>query len=100
AVALAPARIVSSEPQLAAPPQLATPPIGGSVSTALVVSRAGLNVLHGHPATVIGTLRPGLSERVVTLQALRSHRWITVASARTGAKGRFQLRYVPRRTGS
>src|ERR1700737_3085499 len=94
AVALAPARIVASEPQLAAPP------IEAWVSTALVVGRARLNVLDGHPASVIGELRPGLSERVVTMQALRSHGWITVAQLPPGATSRFQLRYVPRRTGS
>jgi rare lipoprotein A len=94
AVALAPARIVSSESSLSAPP------IGRPVRTALNVRRSALNVLDGHPATVVGTLTPGLSERVVTLQALRSHGWITLARARTGVKGRFQLRYIPRRTGS
>lgn len=94
AAALAPARIVASESSLA------SPPIGKSVSPTLNVGRAVLNVLDGHPATVIGTVRPGMSERVVTLQTLRSHGWITLAHARTGVQGRFQLRYVPRWTGS
>jgi rare lipoprotein A len=54
--------------------------------------------------SVTGTLlenrRPGLAGEVVTLQALSDHGWRTLAYARTGAKDRFRLSYVPRRLGS
>jgi rare lipoprotein A len=108
AVALAAVGIVSSEPSLAGPP------IGGAASTGLRLRSAELNVLDDHAASVTGTLTAatatgdgaaelrsrGLPGRVVTLQVLGAHGWGAVARARTGAKGRFRLRYVPRRTGS
>lgn len=87
--ALAPVGIVSTAPS-----------IGRSISTALGVRRVELNVLDGHVATVTGTLRPGLAGRVIMLQGLASHGWRTVARARTRARGRFHLRYLPWRTGS
>jgi rare lipoprotein A len=96
AVALAPVGIVSAAP-------LAQPI--ASVSTALKVHSSTLNVLDGQPATVTGTLQAlirlgGLPGRLVTLQALGRDGWSTVARTRTGAKGRFRLRYIPRQTGS
>jgi rare lipoprotein A len=89
AAALAPVGIVST-----------APPIVRSVRTAMSVQSTRLNVLDGGAAIVNGTLSPGLVGRVVTLQALGSRGWSTVARASTRAKGRFQLRYVARRTGS
>jgi rare lipoprotein A len=74
------------------------------VHTALKVRGYQLNVLADHRATVTGTLlegrRPGLSGRVVTLQTLGSRGWRTLAHTRTGAHGRFRLRYMPRQTTS
>jgi rare lipoprotein A len=74
------------------------------VHTALKVRSYQLNVLADHRATVTGTLlegrRPGLSGRVVTLQTLGSRGWRTLAHTRTGAHGRFRLRYMPRQTTS
>jgi rare lipoprotein A len=74
------------------------------VSTALHVRGYQLNVLASHRASVTGTLledrRPAHSGEVVTLQALWAHGWRTLASARTGTRGRFRLSYVPRRLGS
>ena len=65
---------------------------------------ATLNVLDGSRTTVTGTLvdsrRSGLARRVVTLQALGNHGWSTLARARTGARGRFELSYTPRALGS
>ena len=102
-------------PATPAEPALALTPVGpalaelpalvSAVGTALSVRGANLNVLAGHPATVTGTLLAGprrvrLSGRVVTLQALQSHGWTVVARARTGARGGFQLRYLPHGTGS
>jgi rare lipoprotein A len=89
----------------------AAPPFSGPAHTSLSASRTDLNVLAGHTASVTGRLttdlgstrdhRPaGLSGRVVRLQALGGHGWRTLAHARTGAGGRFRLRYVPRQTTS
>ncbi len=99
ALALAPVGIASDAPALAAPP------LGRALRTSLRVHRATLNVLDGRSATVTGTLltqlpSSGLSGRAVTLQALGRHGWSTVAHTLSRAKGRFRLRYLPRRTGS
>lgn len=88
AVSLAPVGIVSARPVLA------------PISSKLNVGRADLDVLEGHDAVVLGTLRPSLAGQEVALQSLGSHGWRTLAATRTGAKGRFRLRYLPRRTGS
>jgi rare lipoprotein A len=61
---------------------------------------ASLNVLSGHAAVTTGSLRPKMSGASVSLQLLFGRRWVTVAHAHTGARGRFRLRYRPRRTGS
>jgi hypothetical protein len=71
--------------------------------TSLRVRRDGLNVLEGHRATVAGTLTGpagALAHRVVTLQERGAHGWRTLASDRTGGRGRFRLTFVPRRLGS
>ncbi len=86
-----------------------TLPASGTLPTAspLTSSRerihlhaARLNVLTGHATTLTGSLRPRLEGAKVSLRLLRGHRWVTVAHTRTGARGRFRLRYVPRRLGS
>jgi rare lipoprotein A len=89
AAALAPVGIVST-----------APPIRKSAGAAISVRSTRLNVLDGQAAVVTGTLRPGLAGRTVGLQALGNHGWSTVARARTRLKGRFQLRFAVRRTGS
>jgi rare lipoprotein A len=73
----------------------ASAPIAPAVDTALEVRRTSLNVLAGQVASVTGALRPGLSGRLVALQALGRRGWSTLAQTRTGAGGRFRLRYVP-----
>jgi hypothetical protein len=78
----------------------ASSPIAPAVDTALEVRRTRLNVLAGYAASIVGTLRPGLADRLVALQALGRHGWSTLTQTHTGAGGRFRLRYVPRRTGS
>jgi peptidoglycan lytic transglycosylase len=93
-VALAPVGIAS----IAQP--LDAPPFARSATTNLSVRGSTLDVLDGHTATVSGTLRPGLPGRMVTLQAFGGDGWGTLARARTGAGGRFELRYLARRTGS
>lgn len=62
----------------------------------VTVHRATLNVLDGRQATVAGALTPALPGKRVALELLGRHGWRTVAHAKTGAKGRFRLHYVPR----
>lgn len=94
ALALAPVGITSAAPSLAAQP------LGRAINTILRVRKTDLNVLDGRPASVAGTLSPGVPGQTVTLQASGRHGWKTVAHARTGTKGRFRLHYLPRETGS
>jgi rare lipoprotein A len=71
--------------------------------TSLSATRAVLNVLEGHTTSVTGKLLgdpAGLPGREVQLQALGNRGWRTLAHTRTGAQGRFRLRYVPRQTTS
>jgi len=94
ALALAPVDIVT------ATPSLASPPLGRALNTTIRVRRAKLNVLDGSRVSVAGTLSPGIAGRTVKLQAMGRHGWRTVAQARTAARGRFRLRYLPHDTGS
>jgi rare lipoprotein A len=94
ALALAPVDIVT------ATPPLASPPLGRALNTTIRVRRAKLNVLDGSRVSVAGTLRPGIAGRTVKLQAMGRHGWRRVAQARTAARGRFRLRYLPHDTGS
>jgi rare lipoprotein A len=78
--------------------------------TALGVRRDDLNVLAGRAATITGRLlgtqgsgdgaRTGLADRRVVLQVREHGTWRTIAGTRTGARGRYRLRYRPRRIGS
>jgi rare lipoprotein A len=113
ALAWAPFRSVSTGLPLTAAPFV------GLASTTLHIGEATLNVLAGDRATVTGTLSSvasgsatwvggaaagarssGVSGEIVSLQVAGRRGWSTIARARTGKKGRFELRYVPRRTGS
>jgi rare lipoprotein A len=108
----------------------ATPPLQAPARTSLSALRAELNVLEGHttsvtgkltartagpsaeslaggastastPATTTATLHTaGVGGQEVQLQALGAHGWRTLAHTRTGANGRFRLRYLPRETAS
>jgi hypothetical protein len=75
-----------------------------TVHTDLKVRGYQLNVLADHRASVTGTLledhRQGLPEQLVALQEQGRHGWRTLAHARTGARGRFRLSFVPRLLGS
>ncbi len=94
ALALAPVEIASTTPSSGAAP------LGRPTSTALHLRKALLNVLDGRHVSVAGTLSPGLSGRTIDLQAMGPHGWREVAHTRTGAAGRFRLRYTPPATGS
>ncbi len=95
AAPLVPVGIASAAPTTIVP----TP-----VHTALKVRRYQLNVLADHRTSIAGTLlegrHAGLSGQLVALQALTRRGWRTLTRAHTGAHGRFQLRYTPRRLGS
>ncbi len=95
AAPLAPVGIASATP---------TPAIPSPVHTALQVRGYELNVLADHRASIAGAMmedhRPGLSGDVVALQGLGSHGWRTLATTRTGVRGRFRVSYTPRRIGS
>jgi rare lipoprotein A len=95
----------------------ATPPLQAPAHTSLRDVRSELNVLEGHATSVTGRLTAavsatssttaisdpqalaargaGLPRRAVSLQALGSHGWKTLASTHTKANGRFRLRYMP-----
>jgi rare lipoprotein A len=87
------------------------PPLLGPEHTRLSGLHSDLNVLADHRTTVTGKLTAaagapvahtagshatGLAGQVVSLQALGEHGWRTLTRTRTGARGRFRLRYVPR----
>ena len=83
---------------------VAEAPPAACVPTELRVTRAQLNVLAGESARFSGTLEEAGQRapagRLLALQRLISGTWHTLASARTGARGRFSLRYTSPRTGS
>ncbi len=106
---------VPATPALAAPPLAPAGPPAPAVPDALLATvlrvwRADLNVLDGRGATVAGSLlaaprtsagpRTPLAGAAVALQARGRHGWRTLATTRTGARGRYRLRYVTRRLGS
>jgi rare lipoprotein A len=99
----------------------ATPSLPTPAHTSLSATRTELNVLEGHTTSITGkltarTLSPealaagharsataalhtaALAGQQVQLQALGNHGWRTLAHTRTGAQGRFRLRYAPRET--
>jgi hypothetical protein len=81
-------------------PSLGAPGLGRQLTSTLHVRKMSLNVLADHRTSIAGTLSPAQSGRTVTLQAMGTHGWRNVTRTRTGAGGRFRLRYTPRQTGS
>lgn len=65
------------------------------VGASLRVPDPGLSVLAGQAVEVRGRLLPALAGRRVKLQGRRGSAWQTLATARTRARGRFRLRYMP-----
>lgn len=74
---------------------LATSPHHVSVAAALRIRPQALTSLGGTPVSLNGRLLPGLSGRIVWLQAGTGHGWRNVAATRTGPGGRFSLRFTP-----
>ncbi len=70
-----------------------TPPERVSVAAAIRVGMRRLDVLGTGSAHVRGRLLPGAAGRRVVLELRRGGRWISVARARTGGRGGFDLRY-------
>lgn len=66
----------------------------------LQVGSSPRNVLGGRPVAVDGRLLPHIPGRRVVLETRSAHGWQTVAHVRTGAGGRFSLRFVPSGLGS
>jgi rare lipoprotein A len=73
---------------------------GASGGVGLKIERAQLNVLAGRQGSVTGALEPSLAGQVVVLQTLTGHGWQPIARARTGAGGRFRVRFRRSRPGS
>jgi rare lipoprotein A len=78
-------------------------PVQAPAHTTLSARRPKLNLLDGHTATLSGALlgdrdAAALAGRIVTLQVLKGHSWWNVAHTRTGASGRYRLRYTPHQT--
>lgn len=97
AALMAPVEIAAQAPQAATSSSIGVAP-SAPVHTSLAVRRVKLNVLGGQRVTIFGALRPGLAGAGIVLQALAGHDWRTVARTRTGAAGRYRLRYTPART--
>ena len=95
AVPIAPVEMLAAQGAAAAQTRLAAP-----VRERMRVRASELNVLAGDAVTATGSLRPRLPGAKVSLQLLDGRRWASVARARTGARGRFVLRYTPPQTGS
>jgi rare lipoprotein A len=110
--ALSPNGVVATEGT--APPATAVLGEAPPSRTAIRIRRMALNVLDGHAASLTGTLRTmpssgqsrpaataaAAADEVVVLQARGRRGWRTLTGARTGARGRFRLRYTVRRLGS
>lgn len=86
----------------AAPPEVAASATTAAGSATPIYVGAGIversgdrNVLRGDRVTVRGRLAPLTVNAPVALQARRGHRWVTVARARTGRRGRFALTFAP-----
>lgn len=70
------------------------------VGAGIVAHTRQRDVLNGGAITVTGALRPLTADAGVELQEREGHRWVTLARTRTGARGRYRLRFRPRGTGS
>jgi peptidoglycan lytic transglycosylase len=69
------------------------------VGSTLRVPRNTINVLAGQRIDVPGRLLPGRSGRRVELRGRVGKGWRTLATARTGGRGGFNLHYTPGNTG-
>ena len=70
-----------------------------TVAAKIEVPRRAINDLGGGPVDVRGRILPAVAGRRVKLERPRPGGWQTLATARTGSRGGFDLRYVPSGTG-
>ncbi len=68
----------------------------GRVRTSVSVLSRRTHVRAGRPVRVAGRVRPAVAGRLVVLQRVRGHRWVTIDRAHTTARGRYVLRYRTR----
>jgi peptidoglycan lytic transglycosylase len=110
ATARATPRVASAGAPVGAAGTAAPAPIGGaaiapsaaapvSVRARFVVRSRALDVLTGQPVHVAGKLLPGVAGRRVRLLAHSGRHWVTLATARTGGRGGFDVRYSGASTG-
>lgn len=66
-----------------------------SVASTFDLRRRSMEVLGSQAISVRGTLLPGVSGRKVLLEGRRHGAWHVAASARTGSRGGFRIRYRP-----
>jgi len=100
AVPAARATAVPAVPATAVPAVIAaSPPQHVAVAAKLVASTGTIDALSGQELELRGMLLPRQAGRRVRLQVLARGSWRTLAVARTGAGGRFVLRYAPGETG-
>ena len=109
-LALPAAPLAPSGALVGASPSDAAQAAGRIENTAIGVRGVDLDVLAGHTATISGSLLVGpgalsrrsarLAHRTVLLQVRERGGWRTLARTRTGARGRYRLRYRPQRIGT
>ena len=80
--------------------QAASGPVATKASSAIALDKVRRHVVAGRRVVVVGELRPRGAGRVVRLIVTGRHGWRTVDRDRTGARGRFVLRWRAKRTGS
>lgn len=68
----------------------------GRVRTSVSVLARRTHVRAGRSARVAGRVRPVQPGRLVVLQRVRGHRWVTIARTRTTRGGRYVLRHRTR----
>jgi peptidoglycan lytic transglycosylase len=76
-------------------PAVPSSPRQVSVASSLELRRRSMEVLGGQAVSVRGTLLAGVRGRKVLLEGRRHGAWHLVASARTGSRGGFRIRYRP-----
>ena len=70
------------------------------VGAGIISRTAQRDVLAGRRVTITGHLEPLTAGAALTLQQRRGHRWVTLAKTTTGARGRYTIRFTPRRAGA
>ena len=73
---------------------LTSSPVPVDVEAAMRVRARRIAVLTGQTVRIAGRLLPALRGRKVSLQAHQNGAWRTLATSRTGAAGKFVLRYL------